>query len=36
MKRNIFKIKGLKTYETLDQQVEREKDKFFWMMQGLH
>ncbi|MDN5359580.1 MAG: hypothetical protein PWQ84_643 [Thermotogaceae bacterium] len=36
MKRNITKIKALKPYETISEQVEREKDRLFWMMQGLH
>ncbi len=36
MKRNIFNIKEARSYETLTEQVEREKGRFFWMMQGLH
>lgn len=36
MKRNIFKIKATKPYETITEEIEREKDRFFWMMQGLH
>jgi len=36
MKRNIFNIKGINSNEQMGEQIEREKDKFFWMMQGLH
>ncbi len=36
MKRKFFDIKERKAYETINEQIEREKDKFFWMMQGLH
>jgi len=36
MKRNFFNIKEARSYETLNEQIEREKDRFFWKMQGLH
>lgn len=36
MNKSIFKIKETHHYESIGEQVEREKDRFFWMMQGLH